>query len=282
MALRRGRHRRLRFGLAEAVLLALLSAAVLFTLLWVTNLHRSRWQRTRAYATELALEEGLSAGTRRTAGKTRAVLRYEFIVNGRVYRGEHILGAVEQRLFFALAPEVRELLETRGVVCFEDIPEEIRAILATRDITSFERIPMEIVEGLRAKGYSTDSEMPGSLREALRNKDYAAAASELDKMLPRLAPPSESPSAHHLAGEARSARIAGSRTVSLSTAPRGDTAFGRPLYVFYNPGHPREFVLSYLGWRAGNFHLMMALGTLLLAFFYGASIYPRLIPFRRR
>ncbi len=229
MGLQRKR-RTIRPGVPEGVAALLLGITLLAGVLWWISADKADWRLTSAtlVASSYAKDSRLLDMMR-----TPVELSYEYVIDGKVYRGKTTLGLF-QRVMFRFMPErVSTPSPPQGYVGLEDMPREIRELLESKGVVSLDKVPDSFLDALRAKGYTAVKDMPQEFKDALKKEDYGAVARMLDETLPAgtPAPPPE---------ERPPAGIAANLPESLASAEEGN------LHVWYDPDNPQRNMLDLL------------------------------------
>lgn len=217
----RQRKRIFRFGMPEGLAMLLILAATWSGASWWMKGRVAYWRETTA---TVLRAERLSERPLFGLLPSMIALDFAYTVDGRAYNDRAVLGVPAQislRLFRHDAPAPPP--PANGFIGMNDLPREIRELLESRGVVGLERIPDKFVNSLYAKGYTTVKDFPEDVRAALRDGDYRAVAAFLDAHLPHAsAPPPPAPAETD------------SLPQDLFLGP-GDT-----FHILYNPRHPSQ------------------------------------------
>ncbi len=222
MALQQKKHK-IRFGVPEGIACLLLMTTVATGLVWRLGEDAVNWHETAGTLVHAAYR-----GSERLLGTVGpdVELRYRYSVGGQAYQGLTVLGPVGKSLLHLLPGTPEVPVTPEGFVGLDDLPPEFRNLLESRGVVSLDRIPDPIWQTLNAKGYTAVKDMPPAFREAMKKEDYVTAAKLLDEVLPPGLPlPSDSAMRKPASVEAAAPRV---------IAAPGDVL----LKIKYDPLHP--------------------------------------------
>lgn len=246
------RGQRFHFGPLEAIWAALLAITLLFFLNWWLLMPSQLWQAVPAHVFALS-----------TVGQSNSSLEVAFyyVADGQIYYGFSRPNTLQRAVFLTLPRSLRDHLQQKGYVTFEDLPREIRQVLENRGILGFEHIPEALVGELRARGFASERDIPERSREILRRGDKKEIAAELDRLLPMIPLGSS--------GQAES----GGPLINIDLTK---LSLDRSLItVWYDPANPDHFRVEYLPGFLLHLRLVLFLFSGGALIFFSARVYPK-------
>ena len=268
----RQKSRGIRFGHWEYLALILAGITVFAGLLWWHSRNTSQWAQVSAQVVGLSLTEN---NHRIKASRPQLRIHYEYLVQGRRYRGDTGLDAVTRTVYQAVPPEVRELLRSKGYMSFTDLPPELQAMLRRRGIERLDAVPESLMKTLRAQGFKSVRDFPEDMRQMARVGDYEGLREEVERLAKERPPPLR-PGAPSSGPPPM--RAAGATLIlpDQDRFPRADVApveEGGLIRIRFNPADPsRHHVVRFPGLHGYTapavFSVMVLLTVLYCGFFY--------------
>jgi hypothetical protein len=240
---------------------------------WVLTPARVTGVSTRSHTESAASPEGKAPVLN---------LNFEYMVAGRVYRGQTRFDRVTRILYGALPEEMHAVLRARGILEFSDLPPEVRELLHERGIVSFDAIPVALLRAMEAQGYAAVSDVPEEARALVRQGQYLEAAEALgfdDAAVAALIADSTVVRASGRRGADRiqaASVLAGSVRVAGNAPVRAPVAREKVLHVRVDPARPERHQIVRFPYLEALSNHTIFLATALITILYCGVLYPRL------
>ena len=173
--------RRVRFGIPESIAVLLLLLTLFSGLSWWVSESTFAWQKTVG-----AIVHTAYSGESRLFGLLGPDIevRYVYTAGQKNFPGQVILGPLNKALLRFFPATAKDAVMPHVYVGLQDLPPDLRKLLDERGVEGFDRIPATFLDALRAKGYNTVTDMPPELKDAIKRNDFATVSTILDKALP--------------------------------------------------------------------------------------------------